>query len=328
MKGEEDNSAGTDATFLSVTHLDKASRRALAKVLAEYARVLPTRDDIMAQFPDFVTALGGMQTARSFLAARRASGDMTISAQRGKVIVTGSANHEGIQFWQGWRGNAIGEPIEIGGIGESNTDVDLGSGARDAPIIMLNAADIAALQDHDLKKLFQATAAEVKKRGLEDDANQQPHPEPTAPDEPAPVAAPEPAPSIDTAAAETTKPEKPRPQWKDYKGEMGLADFVPWAFAAERAAGTLCKATLRADKELYTDYFNWRRRPNLPPEQHWLRDLPKRQDVNERRFAEAGIDVAKIQVGDFDPETRQAVRLYNTATRRAQRARARIIKSL
>jgi hypothetical protein len=61
-------------------------------------------------------------------------------------------------------------------VSESNTAVDLGSGARDARNIMFNAADIAALQDHDLKILFQATAAEVKKRGLEVDANEPPRP--------------------------------------------------------------------------------------------------------------------------------------------------------
>jgi hypothetical protein len=296
MKGEEDNSAGTDATFLSVTHLDKASRRALAKVLAEYARVLPTRDDIMAQFPDFVTALGGMQTARSFLAARRASGDMTISAQRGKVIVTGSANHEGIQFWQGWRGNAIGEPIEIGGIGESNTDVDLGSGARDAPIIMLNAADIAALQDHDLKKLFQATAAEVKKRGLEDDANQPPRPVPTAqPHEPAPVTAPEPAPSIETAAAETTKPEKPH--WKDVRqpGEE-LADFIKREFEPELAAGTMARPLLNRYRGLYQDFYN--HLAKMPPE---LERIPTKSGAIDRQVAEGKVaDPESIRSAERD----------------------------
>ena len=119
MEGEEDKRAGADATFLSVNHLDKASRRALIKVLAEHARILPTRGDVLAQFPDFVTALGGMQAARLFLASRLAPGDLTISAHGGRVIIEGSASSENIRFSRGWRGNAIGEPIEIGSIVES-----------------------------------------------------------------------------------------------------------------------------------------------------------------------------------------------------------------
>jgi hypothetical protein len=117
-----------------------------------------------------------------------------------------------------------------------------------------------------------------------------------------------------------------RPQWKDYKGKMTLPEFVMWAYAVEHKAGTLCKATLHADSKLYAAYFYWRRKPDLPSEHHWLRNLPTQKIMTDRRLAGAGIDqvTTKIAVNDFDPETQNAIRLYHNAVRRAQRARRRM----
>lgn len=167
--------------------------------------------------------------------------------------------------------------MEVVEVDENNTSVDLGSGARDARFNMLNAADIAALQDHDLKKLFRAVAVEVKKRGLEDDANEPPRP----------VSVLEPAPSIDTAAVETTKPEKPH--WKDVRlpGEE-LGGFIKRDFAPELAAGIMARPMLNRYRGLYQDFDNWRRRypAEVPPE---LRSLPKKSEANDRFVAEGKV---------------------------------------
>ena len=146
-------------------------------------------------------------------------------------------------------------------------------------------------------------------------ANEPPRPVPTAqPDEPAP--------HIETAAAETTKPKKPRPQWKDHKGKMQLPDFVTWAYAAEREAGTLSKATLRADKDLYPDYFTWRRRRHLPSEVHWLRDLPKGTEKRDQQLVEAGVNPAPASIDDFTPAEQEVIRRYEASKKRGYRARA------
>jgi hypothetical protein len=114
---------------------------------------------------------------------------------------------------------------------------------------------------------------------------------------------------------------EPRPTWQDHKGKMALPDFVTWAYAAERAAGNLTKATLRADKKLYTDYFNWRRKRDLPPELYWLRDLPTKREMNDQLYAESGINPTEVRIEDFSEAEREVIRRYETAKRRGSRAR-------
>ncbi len=121
--------------------------------------------------------------------------------------------------------------------------------------------------------------------------------------------------------AESAEPA--RPEWKEAKkrGDT-LPDFIMSAYASEIEAGTLTKATLRADRELYTDYFNWRRRQNLPPELHWLRDLPTQTEMDDQRFAAAGIDPTEVSIEDFSPPEREVIRRYEAARKRTARARA------
>jgi RNA polymerase sigma factor (sigma-70 family) len=119
-------------------------------------------------------------------------------------------------------------------------------------------------------------------------------------------------------------PATERPEWKDYKGKMELPDFVAWAYAPEREAGILTRAAFYGDEKLYSDYYNWRRRPNLPSEQHWLRDLPTGKALREQQDADRGVDRYKGKsIDDFDPQGQEAIRAYNKLNRRAQR-RARL----
>jgi hypothetical protein len=118
-------------------------------------------------------------------------------------------------------------------------------------------------------------------------------------------------PANNSAATRTT--EKRPSSWSDAKKQgITLPVFVTQAYAHEIATGTLTKATLRADRELYTDYFNWRRRRDLPNDEHWLRDLPTKKEMLDQQPTEVGID-------DFDPATQEAVRRYERTMRRAQR---------
>jgi tetratricopeptide (TPR) repeat protein len=107
-----------------------------------------------------------------------------------------------------------------------------------------------------------------------------------------------------------------RPEWKDYKGKMALPDFVKWAYSAEINAGTLNKATLRGDNDLYTDYFNWRRRPNLPADVHWLRDLPTEKEWKAQHPAP---EPEPARLEDFNSATQEAVRLYQRTRQRSYR---------
>jgi tetratricopeptide (TPR) repeat protein len=113
------------------------------------------------------------------------------------------------------------------------------------------------------------------------------------------------------------------PRWYDHKGEMSLPDFVGWAYAAERQAGTLTQATLRGDKQLYTDYYNWRRRPDLSPEVYWLRDLPTKTRRADQALAEVGINPTEVRIDDFTAAEQEVIRRYEAARRRTARTRRR-----
>jgi hypothetical protein len=117
--------------------------------------------------------------------------------------------------------------------------------------------------------------------------------------------------------------EDTRSPWKKAKaaGEK-LPDYVARVYAAERAAGTLSKATLRAGKDLYTDYFTWRRRRHLPPDVHWLRDLPTGTQKRDQQFAEAGINPAPASIDDFTPAEQEVIRRYEAGKKRGYRSRA------
>jgi hypothetical protein len=105
----------------------------------------------------------------------------------------------------------------ITALGESNTSVDLSSGARDPANTMLNASDIAdavpTLRDRELKKLQRAVAAEIAKRGTTGRAKAEPRPQ--------------------AAASETTarKPETPRPDAATVRALAGL-EHLQKEFAA------------------------------------------------------------------------------------------------
>jgi hypothetical protein len=113
-----------------------------------------------------------------------------------------------------------------------------------------------------------------------------------------------------------------RPQWKDYKGTMALPEFVAKAYKAEREAGTLTKATLRGDFELYTDYFTWRRRRHQPAEERWLLELPTKKEKNDKSYAEKGINPAELRVEDFSESEREVIRRYEAAKKRGSRSRS------
>ena len=111
-------------------------------------------------------------------------------------------------------------------------------------------------------------------------------------------------------------------KWKEAKklGET-LPDFVARVYARERSAGSLSKAKLRSDMDLYTDYFNWRRKPNLPSEVQWLRDLPTKKEYHDHKLAEVGVDVEKLSTGNLDLRAQETSRLFDAARKRARRAR-------
>jgi hypothetical protein len=113
-----------------------------------------------------------------------------------------------------------------------------------------------------------------------------------------------------------------RPAWKDHKPNMTLPDFVAWGYALEREAGTLTTTMLSADTRLYTDYYNWRRKPNLPSEHHWLRDLPTKAEKRHQLEIASGFNRgAVVRVEDFKPEEREVIRRYNAIKTRSQRVR-------
>jgi hypothetical protein len=121
-------------------------------------------------------------------------------------------------------------------------------------------------------------------------------------------------PAASHSAAHADAIGRPRPGWKDHKDKMALPEFVAWAYAPERAAGTLSKAMLRGDFELYTDYFNWRRRRNLHTEEHWLRDLPTKKE-----WAAQQPDPSPTRLEEFDETTQEAVRRYQRVRQRGYR---------
>jgi tetratricopeptide (TPR) repeat protein len=124
------------------------------------------------------------------------------------------------------------------------------------------------------------------------------------------------------AKAEAAAPDSEAPadvseqrlEWKDSKGKMALPEFVAKAYAAELEAGTLTKATLRGDFDLYTDYFNWRRKPNLPAEQYWLRDLPTKKQWSAKQP-----EPEPARLEEFDEGTQEAVRRYQRLRQRGYR---------
>lgn len=119
--------------------------------------------------------------------------------------------------------------------------------------------------------------------------------EPPRPDEITPVAAPEPAPSIEDAATETTKPEKPH--WKDVRqpGEE-LADFIARVFAPELADGTMTRQTLNRYRGLYQDFYN--HRAKMPPE---LQSIPTKSRALDRQVVEGKMtDAESIRSAERD----------------------------
>jgi hypothetical protein len=93
--------------------------------------------------------------------------------------------------------------------------------------------------------------------------------------------------SIETAAAEMTKPE--RPHWKDVcrPGE-GLGDFIKREFELELTAGTMMRPLLNRYRGLYQAFDNTlRRHPEELPQE--LREIPKKPEVNDRLVAEGKV---------------------------------------
>jgi tetratricopeptide (TPR) repeat protein len=166
------------------------------------------------------------------------------------------------------------------GIGESNTDVDLGSAARDDPNIVDDLTAYFAVArrafekgvsvaqlDEAIEKLAAKAAARETTTAR---ANESPRPEETVP-------------SIETAAAETTKPKNPH--WKDVRqpGEE-LGDFIKREFAPELADGTMMRPLLKRYRGLHEAFYN--HLDKLPPE---LQAIPTKSVLNDQLVAEGKV---------------------------------------
>jgi tetratricopeptide (TPR) repeat protein len=191
--------------------------------------------------------------------------------------------------------------------GDVDDSAEYSAAAADARTRGLSLAELKEAVEQKLAEKAKDAADKTTRRAKE----------PPCPESDLKGAASRPAIAADAVKGEVSGQ---RPEWKDYKGKMALPEFVAWTYAAEREAGTLTKATLRGDFALYTDYYNWRRKPNLPEDQHWLRDLPTGKRLREQHEAEAGVDPSRgARVEDFDPGAQEAIRAYNRLNRRAQR---------
>ena len=78
-----------------------------------------------------------------------------------------------MEKWENTKNGEDGEGAESAQASlESNPDVDLETDARDAPITMRSALDIADavghLPDNELRKVLRAARAEIEKRGIND----------------------------------------------------------------------------------------------------------------------------------------------------------------
>ena len=177
-------------------------------------------------------------------------------------------------------------------LGESNTHVDLGSGARDPADTMDIAAAIAAaartLLDHgvkdlpnrDLNGLLRVVAAEIETRQKAQGA-------------------------ID----------EPRLDWIEARKQSGkvadlLAAFIKDKFADELANREMSTNKLYRYKRLYQDFHNHRHQ--LPLE---LQNLPKKGEFKDRLVAEGKV----VPVRPRLPRT-ENVRAYDRAAKRVSRA--------
>jgi hypothetical protein len=137
-------------------------------------------------------------------------------------------------------------------------------------------------------------------------ANEPPRPVPTAqPDETASVAAHKPAPIIETAAAETTKPKKPRLKWETNR----LPDEDPAHFAA-RAGYEHRGQIYGEDRELHRRLNSWLRSHDWPTDVRYVPTLPEWNDQ-------------QVASGAGRPVVTDEIREYRRAQGRVARARQR-----
>jgi hypothetical protein len=104
------------------------------------------------------------------------------------------------------------------------------------------------------------------------------------------------------------KPRPKRPKWKTRKGtdrNLTVPEFILKYHKLEIEAGTLTKATLRADRDLYRDFFAWQRHHKLPPE---LANLPTKKEWNDRQLRERGTPSRSEDIGLYEAARHRAAK--------------------
>ena len=132
-------------------------------------------------------------------------------------------------------------------------------------------------------------------------------------------------PIIEAARKTSDNAAKAKPKWKTRGGDdldLTPVQFIQKHYAAELAAGILHKGVIHSeDPDLYRSLFNWLSNPkNSLPDDF---DLPTKSEWNTRRLPEIGL-LKSSQSGEAgkqaDPATRELIRLYEVAKKRAGRA--------
>jgi hypothetical protein len=132
-------------------------------------------------------------------------------------------------------------------------------------------------------------------------------------------------PIIEGAQKTSDGATKAKPKWKTRGGDdlnLTPVQFIQKHYAAELAAGILHKGVIHSeDPDLYRGLFNWLNNPkNSLPEDF---DLPTKSEWNTRRLPEIGL-LKSSQSGEAgkqaDPATRELIRLYEVAKKRAGKA--------
>ena len=133
-------------------------------------------------------------------------------------------------------------------------------------------------------------------------------------------------PIIEAARKTSDNVAKAKPKWKTRGGDdlnLTPVQFIQKHYAAELAAGILHKGVIHSeDPDLYRGLFNWLNNPkNSLPDDF---DLPTKSEWNTRRLPEIGGLLKSSQSGEAgkqaDPATRELIRLYEVAKKRAGKA--------
>lgn len=99
---------------------------------------------------------------------------------------------------------------------------------------------------------------------------------------------------------DATSQVRPRPPWSERTGDdlaLTLPEFILLYFQKERADGTFTMATLRQDRVLYRDFFNYKRHHKLPPE---LQNIPTKSALNTKWLAEKGTPARSEDIGLYE----------------------------